>query len=84
MSKMHVEFDRLYDVRDVVVFEKQNALMVGVVVGYYLDDERVWYNIQLNPNTVLTYNDGGDVPEWDIKMKLDNAEGLKKFIEGGE
>lgn len=86
MGKIHIEFDTQYDKGDVVVFRKDGMLQVGIVEGYYADNnaDGIWYNIRINPSTVYTYSNGGDVAEWDIMTKLENAAELEEFISKGE
>lgn len=76
MAKIHIEMESLYDKGDFVVFVQGDAMLVGVIVGYYVDHgagRSIWYNIQINQNTVLTYNNGGDVMESDILGKLGDS-----------
>lgn len=83
MSKIHIEVESEYDKGDIVVFYHHDALRVGLIEGYYLEDWCIWYNIRTSPTFVFTYSNGGDVAEWDIKMKLeDNIEEFRKIITG--
>lgn len=85
MGKIHIEIESEYEKGDIVVFYHHDSLRVGLVEGYYLDYGCVWYNIRISPKFVFTYSNGGDVAEWDIKMKLeDNIEGIRKIITGKE
>ena len=88
MGQYTVTYDCEYDVGDLVVFEKNNLLMVGIVEGFYVDTsacESIWYNIRINKNEVFTYSNGGDVAEWEIRGVIkdaDIAESVKRFIAG--
>lgn len=66
MGKITKEFETEYNVGDVVVYKKNNMLFVGIIEGYYIDDDNFWFNIRVNDNFVHTYSNGGDVAEWDI------------------
>lgn len=84
MGKIHIEFDTQYEKGDVVIFKRGDALQVGLIEGYYIDNsagDSIWYNIRVNPSTVYTYSNGGDVAEWDIEMKLEDEDGtLRRYI----
>lgn len=85
MGKIHIEFDTEYEKGDLVIFEKNGMLLVGIIEGYYVDGGSggsIWYNIRINENSVFTYNNGGDIAEWDILTKIDNNEKIKNFIGG--
>lgn len=88
MGKIHVEFDTEYEVGDVVVFKNVRTkvsgdiLAVGMITGYYTDCDTVWYNIQMNPNFVFTYADGGDIAEFNIVSKLENKDLYLEYIQG--
>lgn len=84
MSKIKIEFETEYDKGDVVVFKKDRQLKVGLIEGYYVEDNCIWYNIRISPEFVYTYSNGGDIPEWDIVTKLDNIDYLHKIIIGAE
>ena len=74
MGKIIEEYTSKYDVGDVVIFSKNNTLLLGIVEGYYIDhncDDSFWYNIRVNSKTVYTYSNHGDIVEWDIIGKLD-------------
>lgn len=72
MGKIIREFITEYDVGDVVIFEKNNVLNVGIVEGYYEDDGTIWYNIRISPKVVYTYSNGGDIAEYNIIGTLDD------------
>lgn len=76
MGKIVQEFETKYDVGNVVVFEKNNQLNVGIIEGYYEEDGCIWYNIRISSKFVYTYSNGGDIAEWDIVGKLEG-----EFIE---
>ncbi len=85
MGKIHIEFDTEYEKGDLVIFEKDGMLLVGIIEGYYVDSgagDSIWYNIRINENSVFSYTNGGDIAEWDILTKIDNNEKIKKFIDG--
>lgn len=84
MGKIRVEFETEYEKGDVVVFQKGDSLRVGVIEGYYVDDNCVWYNIRINPEFVFTYSNGGDIAEWNIKMKINDTANILDFIIHGE
>lgn len=84
MGKIKIEFETEYEKGDVVVFRKNDSLLVGIIEGYYVDDDCIWYNIRTNPKFVFTYSNGGDIAEWDIKMKIDDTANILDFIIHGK
>ena len=66
MGKIVVEFETDYNAGDVVIFEKNNRLMVGIIEGYYMEDNIFWFNIRVSSRYVYTYSNGGDIMESDI------------------
>ena len=66
MGKIIKEYETEYNIGDVVVFEKNNIFNVGIIEGYYVEDERFWFNMRVNPEHVYTYSNDGDVSEYDI------------------
>lgn len=60
-----------YDIGDVIIFKKEKTLLLGIIEGYYIDDDCFWYNIRINFNKVYTYSNGGDIIEEDIIGKLE-------------
>ena len=66
MGKIVVEFETDYNAGDVVIFEKNNRLMVGIVEGYYVEDDIFWFNIRVSSGYVYTYSNGGDIMESNI------------------
>lgn len=84
MGIVKVEYESEYDRGDLVVFEKNGLLLVGIIEGYYVDDNCFWYNIRVAHDSVYTYLNGGDVAEWDIKMKIEDAKNIEYFIVHGE
>ena len=88
MGKIVEEFETDFDKGDVVVFKKKDALMVGIVEGYYIDHNAgssIWYNIRTNPDNVYTYSNGDDVAEYEIYGVIsgDLAEICRKEIING-
>lgn len=84
MGKIHIEFETEYETGDIVVFIKESTLLVGIIEGYYLEDNCIWYNIRTSRNNVFTYSNGGDIGEFDILMKLPDSEKIARFIEKGD
>ena len=85
MGKIHIEFDTEYEKGNLVIFKKDEVLLVGIIEGYYVDNNAgnsVWYNIRINENFVYTYCNGGDIAEWDIISKINDDESIRKFIIG--
>lgn len=81
MGKINIIIETEYEVGDVVVFEKDDTLMVGIIEGYYVDqsaNNSLWFNIRTNPDNVFTYSNGGDVAEFDIVGKL--SEKIQKEV----
>lgn len=76
-----IVFKSKYEVGNVVAFEKNNRGFIGIVEGYYVDNDEFWYNIRLNNHYVLTYSNGGDVSESSILFKLtdEQADLFKKY-----
>ena len=66
MGKIVVEFETDYNAGDVVIFEKNDRLMVGIVEGYYMEDDIFWFNIRVSSRYVYTYSNGGDIMESNI------------------
>ena len=87
MAKIHYEIETEYDKGDIVVFEKDKKLLVGIVEGFYIDSgasNSIWYNIRISKDFVYTYSNGGDIAEWDIISKIDDNEYIKNFIVNGK
>ena len=87
MTKIHYEIETEYDKGDIVVFEKDKKLLVGIVEGFYVDsgaNDSIWYNVRVSKDFVYTYSNGGDIAEWDIILKIDDNEYIKNFIINGE
>ena len=78
MGKIVVEFETKYNAGDVVIFEKNNRLMVGIVEGYYMADNIIWFNIRVSSNYVYTYSNGGDIMESNIIGRV--SEDLKEEL----
>ena len=78
MGKIVVEFETDYNAGDVVIFEKNNRLMVGIVEGYYMEDDVFWFNIRVSSRYVYTYTNGGDIMESDIIGRV--SEDLKEEL----
>ena len=78
MGKIVVEFETDYNAGDVVIFEKNNRLMVGIVEGYYMEDDVFWFNIRVSSRYVYTYSNGGDIMESDIIGRV--SEDLKEEL----
>ena len=78
MGKIVVEFETGYNAGDVVIFEKNNRLMVGIVEGYYIEDNIFWFNIRVSSRYVYTYSNGGDIMESNIIGRVN--EDLKEEI----
>ena len=78
MGKVVVEFETDYNAGDVVIFEKNNRLMVGIVEGYYMEDNIFWFNIRVPSRYVYTYSNGGDIMESDIVGRV--GEDLKEEL----
>lgn len=84
MGKIIKEYETEYNVGDVVIFKRNDAVLVGIVEGYYLDNNNFWFNIRITPNFVYTYSNGGDVAEWDILAVVngDARDKCWKYIAG--
>ena len=84
MAKVIKEYETEYEVGDVVIFEKDDCLMIGVIEGYYVNDGNFWFNIRISPKYVYTYSNGGDIAEWDILGVVNNElkEKCLKYICG--
>ena len=66
-------FESKYEPGDLVVFEKDDLLQVGIVEGYYHDGyDTVWYNVRTSTVNVYTYSNKGDIAEYDIIGKIEN------------
>ena len=78
MGKIVVEFETDYNAGDVVIFEKNNRLMVGIIEGYYMEDNIFWFNIRVSSRYVYTYSNGGDIMESNIIGRV--SEDLKEEL----
>ena len=78
MGKIVVEFETDYNAGDVIIFEKNDRLMVGIVEGYYMEDNIFWFNIRVSSKYVYTYSNGGDIMESDIIGRV--SEDLKEEL----
>lgn len=76
MGKVVKEFETQYEVGDVVIFHK-GGLHVGIIEGYYIEDNIFWFNIRVSPTLVYTYTNHGDVGEHDIIGKIEGDLGKK-------
>ena len=76
MGKIIKEYETEYELGDLVIFRKK-GLEIGVIEGYYIDDECFWFNIRVSPSMVYTYTQQGDISEEDILGKLDGELGNK-------
>ena len=81
MAKIIKEYETKYDVGNVVIFKKNNALHVGIIEGYYVDDDNFWFNVRITQDFVYTYSNGGDIAEWDIMGVVDDSLKEKCFKE---
>ena len=61
MAKITVEYETEYDKGDIVVFNYNDTLVLGVIESYYLEDQYVWYSIRISPTHVYTYTTEGIV-----------------------
>ena len=52
--------------------------MVGIVEGYYMEDNIFWFNIRVSSSYVYTYSNGGDIMESDIIGRV--SEDLKEKL----
>lgn len=90
MGKITLEFEAMYDRGDVVIFEKNGGLEVGIITSYYCDagaGYSIWYDIAIWKDKVYTYASGGDIGEHSILCKLsekDVIEKITKTIHSGE
>lgn len=84
MGKIIKEYKTEYEVGDVVIFEKNQVLNVGIIEGYYVDDGNFWFNIRITPDFVYTYSNSGDIAEWDILGVVNDSlkEKCLKYIVG--
>ena len=73
--KLIVENTNKYDVGDVVIFNTDEHLLIGIIEGYYIDrrcDDSFWYNIRTSSTNVYTYTNKGDICEWSIIGKVND------------
>ena len=84
MAKIHYEIETAYDKGDIVVFEKDKRLLVGIIEGFYAEDDSIWYNIRISKDFVYTYSNGGDIAEWHILSQIDDNGDIKNFIINGK
>lgn len=62
-----------YSAGDIVVFEKNGTLYVGMVVGMSFNirsEAPVWYSVSVNKKFTFNVGNGGEVPEEDIIGKI--------------
>lgn len=74
MGKIIKEYETKYEVGDVVIFYK-DGLHVGIVEGYYVENNIFWFNIRISPTIVYTYTNHGDIGEYDILGKVKDVLG---------
>jgi len=67
------EYETRYNTGDVVIFRKDNKLQVGIIEGYYIDNDIFWFNIRISKDVVYTYSNHGDVGEYDIIGIVDDT-----------
>lgn len=77
MGKIIKEYETKYDAGDVVIFEKNDKLEVGIIEGYYVDDNIFWFNIRTSASNVYTYSNKGDICENDIIDKIEGDFAVK-------
>jgi hypothetical protein len=63
--------DSEYKAGDLVLFRKE-GLRIGLIEGYYKDDQVYWYNIRTSKTFIYTYTNKGDIGEFDIISKIDD------------
>lgn len=71
--KLIVENTNKYDVGDVVIFNTDEHLLIGIIEGYYIDrrcDDSFWYDVRTSSTCVYTYTHKGDICEWRIIGKV--------------
>lgn len=73
MGKVIQEFETQYEKGDVVIFEKKGELKVGIIEGYYVENNNFWFNIRISSAMVYTYTNQGDIGEFDIVGKVEGA-----------
>lgn len=71
MGKIIKEYETPYDVGDVVIFEKNEKLEVGIIEGYYVEDSNFYFNIRISSSYVYSYSNGGDIGEYHIIGKVE-------------
>lgn len=87
MGKISMEFETMYEKGDIVTFEHNGILEVGVIVGYYVDQSAgcsLWYDIAVNKKKVYTYMTEGDISESQIIGKVNDVElcnAIREFFE---
>lgn len=84
MGKIIFEIESEYEVGDLIIFEKDNRLIVGIIEGYYCDHsagDSVWYNVRISKDFVYTYSNGGDIGEYDIICRLNSENPNVKIID---
>ena len=72
MAKITHTFETAYDKGDVVIFEKDDLLQVGIIEGFYEDQDEIWYNIRTSKTNVYTFSNKGDIAEYDIIGKIED------------
>ncbi len=84
MGKIKFEIESEYEVGDVIIFEKGNHLIVGIIEGYYCDHsagDSIWYNVRISKDFVYTYSNGGDIGEADIICRLNGYDPNVKIMD---
>ena len=77
MEKIYCDIKIEYDRGDLVIFKKDEMLLVGIIEGYYIDNEQsnsILYNVRVNKDLVYTYSNDKNITELDILTKI-NANG---------
>lgn len=73
-------FETEFDKGQVVVFKRDNRLLIGLVESCYVDmsaGQSIWYNIRTGKDNVYTYSNGGDIGEFDILLALEGEDAEK-------
>lgn len=71
------EFETEYNIGDVVIFKKNNILQVGIIEGYYIENNSFWFRIRISLTNVYAYWNGGEIAESDIICNLDDTTAIK-------
>lgn len=62
----------IYERGDVIIFRKNNQLKVGIIEGYYVEGDNIWFTIRMSSKHMYSHAKGDDIGVWDIVGKIED------------